>query len=83
MKFITWTLLKFRQISRLQRVDHHDAVYKTKKGKFNAVVEEVIEAHEKGQPVLVGTITIETSELLSEHVKKKGIPHNVLKCQVP
>ena len=58
-----------------------DAVYKTKKGKFNAVVESVIESHEKGQPVLVGTITIETSELLSEMLRKKGIQHNVLNAK--
>ena len=63
------------------RVDMDDAVYKTKKGKFNAVVESVIESHEKGQPVLVGTITIETSELLSEMLRKKGIPHNVLNAK--
>ena len=63
------------------RVDLEDAVYKTKKGKFNAVVESVIESHEKGQPVLVGTITIETSELLSEMLRKKGIQHNVLNAR--
>ncbi len=63
------------------RVDLEDAVYKTKKGKFNAVVEAVIESHEKGQPVLVGTITIETSELLSEMLRKKGIQHNVLNAK--
>ena len=63
------------------RVDYNDAVYKTKKGKYNAVVQSVIESHEKGQPVLVGTITIETSELLSEMLRKKGIPHNVLNAK--
>lgn len=63
------------------RVDLEDAVYKTQKGKFNAVVESVIESHEKGQPVLVGTITIETSELLSEMLRKKGIQHNVLNAK--
>ena len=63
------------------RVDMNDAVYKTKKGKFNAVVQSVIESHEKGQPVLVGTITIETSELVSEMLRKKGIPHNVLNAK--
>ncbi len=65
----------------IARVDLEDAVYKTKKGKFNAVVEFVIESHEKGQPVLVGTITIETSELLSEMLRKKGIQHNVLNAK--
>jgi preprotein translocase subunit SecA len=63
------------------RIDMNDAVYKTKKAKFNAVVESVIESHKKGQPVLVGTITIETSELVSELLKKKGIPHNVLNAK--
>ena len=63
------------------RVDQNDAVYKTKKEKYTAVVEEVAEAYEKGQPVLVGTITIETSELLSRMLKKKGIPHKVLNAK--
>ena len=63
------------------RIDHNDAVYKTKKEKFHAVVEEVAAAHEKGQPVLVGTITIETSELLSRMLKKRGIPHKVLNAK--
>ena len=60
------------------RVDHEDAVYMTKKEKFNAVVNAVVEAHAKQQPVLVGTITIETSELLSRMLKRQGIKHNVL-----
>lgn len=63
------------------RVDLEDAVYKTKKEKFNAVVDSVIESYQKGQPVLVGTITIDTSEMLSEMLKKKGIPHNVLNAK--
>ncbi len=63
------------------RVDMDDAVYKTKKAKFEAVVDSVMESHEKGQPVLVGTITIETSEMLSEMLRKKGIPHNVLNAK--
>ena len=70
-----------RPIARVDLEDLEDAVYKTKKGKFNAVVESVIESHEKGQPVLVGTITIETSELLSEMLRKKGIQHNVLNAK--
>ena len=60
------------------RKDLDDAVYMTKKEKFRAVVEAIKEAHEKGQPVLVGTITIETSELLSSMLKRQGIKHNVL-----
>ena len=63
------------------RIDHNDAVFKTMKGKFNAVVEEVAASHEKGQPVLVGTINIDTSELLSDMLKKRGIPHNVLNAK--
>ena len=65
----------------VQRIDLDDAVYKTQAEKFRAVVEEVKKAHEKGQPVLVGTITIETSELLSKMLKKEGIHHNVLNAK--
>ena len=65
----------------IARIDHQDAVYKTKKEKFKAVVEEVRKAHEKGQPVLVGTITIETSELISGMLKREGIPHTVLNAK--
>ena len=65
----------------VQRKDLDDAVYMTKKEKFNAVVEAVKEAHAKHQPVLVGTITIETSELLSRMLKREGIPHNVLNAK--
>ncbi|MBQ9708364.1 MAG: preprotein translocase subunit SecA, partial [Firmicutes bacterium] len=65
----------------VQRKDLDDAVYMTKKEKFNAVVESVKEAHAKQQPVLVGTITIETSELLSRMLKREGIPHNVLNAK--
>ena len=63
------------------RKDHEDVVYKTKKEKFNAVVNEIEATHKKGQPVLVGTITIETSEMLSQLLKKRGIPHNVLNAK--
>ena len=65
----------------VQRIDYEDAVYKTKKEKFHAVVEEVAAAHEKGQPVLVGTITIETSELLRKMLTRRGIPHKVLNAK--
>ncbi|MDO5550931.1 MAG: preprotein translocase subunit SecA, partial [Lachnospiraceae bacterium] len=65
----------------IARVDLDDAVYKSKREKFNAVVEEIAKAHEKGQPVLVGTITIETSEMLSKMLRKKGIPHKVLNAK--
>ena len=63
------------------RHDNDDAVYKTKKEKFHAVVDEVVAAHEKGQPVLVGTITIETSELLSKMLTRRGVPHKVLNAK--
>lgn len=63
------------------RQDLDDAVYKTKKEKFNAVCDAIEEAHAKGQPVLVGTITIETSELLSKMLRKRGIRHNVLNAK--
>ena len=63
------------------RKDLDDAVYKTKKEKFHAVVEAIKEAHAKGQPVLVGTITIETSEYLSGLLRKQGIPHEVLNAK--
>lgn len=65
----------------IARIDHQDAVYKTKKEKFKAVVDEVKTAHEKGQPVLVGTITIETSELISGMLKREGIQHTVLNAK--
>ena len=65
----------------VQRVDLEDAVYKTKKEKYKAVIDEVKRAHAKGQPVLVGTITIEVSELLSGMLKKEGIKHNVLNAK--
>ena len=65
----------------IARIDYDDAVYKTKKDKFNAVVADIVQAHEKGQPVLVGTITIDTSEMLSQMLQKKGIPHKVLNAK--
>ncbi|MFT9076692.1 preprotein translocase subunit SecA [Ethanoligenens sp.] len=63
------------------RVDHHDTVYKSEKGKFNAVIEQIVESHKDGQPVLVGTISIEKSELLSQMLKQRQIPHNVLNAK--
>ena len=65
----------------VQRIDRQDAVYKTHKEKIDAVVEDIIECHKKGQPVLVGTITIEGSEEISAKLKKRGIPHNVLNAK--
>ena len=65
----------------IQRIDHQDAVYKTRKEKLHAIVEAVEESHAKGQPVLVGTITIEASEELSGLLKRKGIPHKVLNAK--
>ena len=63
------------------RKDLPDVVYKTENGKFNAVVEQVKECHEKGQPVLVGTVSIETSERLSNLLKRHGIKHQVLNAK--
>ncbi len=65
----------------VQRKDLDDVVFKTKKEKYNAVIREIVEAHKKGQPVLVGTITIETSELLSRMLAKEGIQHTVLNAK--
>ncbi|MCX4327128.1 MAG: preprotein translocase subunit SecA [Lachnospiraceae bacterium] len=63
------------------RKDYDDAVYKTQEEKFNAVIADIEEAHKKGQPVLVGTINIDTSEYLSGKLKKKGVPHKVLNAK--
>ncbi len=65
----------------VQRIDHEDVVYKTEKGKFNAVIDQIVACHEKGQPVLVGTISIEKSELLSSMLKRRGIKHEVLNAK--
>ena len=63
------------------RVDNPDVVYTTENGKFNAVIEQILACHEKGQPVLVGTISIEKSEILSGLLKRRGIPHEVLNAK--
>lgn len=63
------------------RKDYPDIVYKTRRGKFNAIVEEIVQRHAMGQPVLVGTVSIETSEMLSEMLKRRGIPHEVLNAK--
>ena len=65
----------------IARIDENDVVYKTEKAKFNAVIEKIIEANKKGQPILVGTVTIEKSELLSSMLKKRGIAHSVLNAK--
>ena len=65
----------------MQRDDMADVIYKTEKEKFLAVVEDIIECHKNGQPVLVGTITIDKSEVLSALLKKRGVPHNVLNAK--
>src|SRR3982750_3916768 len=63
------------------RKDQNDQIYKTKEGKWRAVAREIQERHDKGQPVLVGTISVETSELLSERLRKMGVPHTVLNAK--
>ena len=65
----------------VQRIDHPDVVYKNETGKNHAIIEQIIECHEKGQPVLVGTISIEKSEYLSSLLRRKGIQHNVLNAK--
>lgn len=65
----------------IQRIDHHDAVFKTERGKYKAAIRDLVEYHKKGQPVLVGTISIEKSELLSKLLKEEGIKHTVLNAK--
>jgi preprotein translocase subunit SecA len=65
----------------LIRIDHPDVIYKTENGKYRAIINQIEECHKKGQPVLVGTISIEKSEILSAMIKKRGIPHNVLNAK--
>ncbi len=65
----------------VQRIDHSDVVYKTEMAKFRAAIDQIVECHEKGQPVLVGTISIEKSEILSRMLSQKGIKHNVLNAK--
>ena len=65
----------------MQRIDQRDFVYKSENGKFDAVVEDIVERHAKGQPVLVGTTSVEKSELLSAKLKKQGVPHEVLNAK--
>lgn len=65
----------------IARIDHPDLVFGSKKAKYNALIDEVIELHEKGQPVLVGTISVETSELLSKYLKSRHIKHEVLNAK--
>ena len=64
-----------------QRKDDHDVVYKTAAGKYRAVIQQIKECHEKGQPVLVGTVSIEKNELLSQLLSKEGIPHSILNAK--
>ena len=65
----------------LARIDHHDVVYKNENGKYRAIINQIKECHEKGQPVLVGTVSIEKSELLSGMLRKAGVKHNVLNAK--
>ena len=65
----------------IQRIDMDDAVYKNTEAKFNAVVEQIVEVHKTGQPILIGTISIETSEMLSEMIRRRGIKHEVLNAK--
>jgi preprotein translocase subunit SecA len=64
-----------------RRIDFHDQIYKTQREKFNAIISEIVDCHKRGQPVLVGTISVETSELMSRMLRRQGIPHNVLNAK--
>ncbi len=66
----------------IQRLDDHDIIYRSEMGKFNAVANDIIEAHQNGQPVLVGTTSVEKSEVLSRHLRKANIPHNTLNAKM-
>ncbi len=66
---------------KVRRADHDDVVFRTKREKYNAVIEEIVESHQRGQPVLVGTISVEVSELLSRMLKRRGVKHNVLNAK--
>src|SRR3954466_12100187 len=63
------------------RIDHPDVIYKTEKAKFSAVIEDIAERHATGQPVLVGTVSVENSEILSQLLRRRGIPHSVLNAK--
>ena len=65
----------------IKRIDEHDVIYKTEKAKYNAIVEEIKKAHEKKQPILIGTVSIEKSEIVSKFLNKEGIKHNVLNAK--
>jgi preprotein translocase subunit SecA len=65
----------------IRRADHNDVVYRTKREKFKAAIDEIADCHQRGQPVLVGTISVEVSELLSRFLKIRGVPHNVLNAK--
>jgi preprotein translocase subunit SecA len=65
----------------IRRVDNNDLIYKTKREKYNAVIEEITQCHQKGQPVLVGTISVDTSEVVSRMLRRQNIPHNVLNAK--
>src|SRR5438876_565414 len=63
------------------RADENDFIFKTEEAKFDAVIDDIVERHEKGQPVLVGTIAVEKSEYLSQLLQRRGIPHSVLNAK--
>ena len=65
----------------VQRIDHHDQVYRSEAGKYKSIIEQIVECNKKGQPVLVGTVSIEKSELLSSMLKRKGVKHEVLNAK--
>ena len=80
-KSISWTWWRSPTNRPMVRNDLPDSIFRTEKGKFEAVIEDIIQCHEKGQPVLVGTISIEKSELLSKMLKRRGVKHEVLNAK--
>ncbi len=80
-KIYALDVLEIPTHKKMIRMDHPDLIYKTKKEKYDAAIQEIIRLHKKGQPVLVGTISIDVSEDMSEKLKKKGVPHTVLNAK--
>jgi len=80
-KIYNLDVLEIPTHKKMIRIDYPDLIYKTKKEKYNAAIQEIIRLHKKGQPVLVGTISIDVSEDMSEKLKKKGVPHTVLNAK--
>ena len=81
MMIYNMRVLKFQQINRLFVIDRNDKIYSTKTNKFKALCDEVVARHAYGQPILIGTVSVETSEILSKMLDKRGIKHNTLNAK--